>query len=154
MFLRERDGGYSPPEKYPRLSLIQPATHDHPPLAAAWAECWRQIDSGRQAAENRRELRRIMDFCRLGAEPVPREFSDRLREGYLTRVAQSNSRFAVVMITDVFGQTARFNAPGAAGVENWTARMEQTVAELDEDPVLLARAKTFGRLMREAGRGN
>jgi 4-alpha-glucanotransferase len=153
MFLRGRDGSYSPPEKYPRLSLIQPATHDHPPLAAAWAECWRQIDAGRQAAENRRELRRIMDFCRLGAEPIPREFTNRLHESYLRRVAQSNSRLAVVMITDVFGQTARCNAPGAAGGENWTARMEQTVAELDKDPALLAKAKTFGRLMREAGRG-
>jgi 4-alpha-glucanotransferase len=152
-YCREQDGSYSDPAKYPRLSLTQPATHDHPPLAAAWAECWRNIHTGHNAAENRRELRRVMDFARLEAEHAPREFTDSLHEAYLRRVAQSNSRFVVVMITDVFGQTARFNAPGAVSDENWTTRMEQTVAELDQDPALLAKAKTFARLMRDAGRG-
>ena len=37
MLFREHDGTYSDPKKYPRLSLAQPATHDHTPLAAMWA---------------------------------------------------------------------------------------------------------------------
>ncbi len=152
-FFREHDGSYSDPAKYPRLSLTQPATHDHPPLAAAWAGHWREMDAGHNLEENRRELRRVMDFARLGAEPVPRAFTPRLHEGYLRRVAQSQSRLAVVMITDVFGQTARFNTPGAVSDENWSARMEQTVAGLEQDPALLARTNTFSRLMQEAGRG-
>jgi 4-alpha-glucanotransferase len=153
MFFREQDGSYSDPAGYPRLSITQPATHDHPPLAAAWAECWRQIDAGQNVEENRRELGRIMDFADLGPEPAPREFTAGLHEAYLRRVAQSNSRFVVVMITDVFGQTARFNTPGAVSDANWSTRMEQTVAGLDQDPALLAKTKTFARLMQEAGRG-
>ena len=153
MFCREHDGSYSDPAQYPRLSITQPATHDHPPLAAAWAECWGNIDAGHNAQENRRELNRVMDFARLSGEPVPREYTDRLREGYLRRVAQSNSWLAVVMITDVFGQTARFNTPGAVSSDNWSTRMEQTVKELDQDPALLAKAETFARLNQEAGRG-
>jgi 4-alpha-glucanotransferase len=152
-FFRENDGSYSDPAKYPRLSLTQPATHDHPPLAAAWAECWRHIDAGQNAEKNRRELRRVMDFARLGPKPAPREFTPGLHEAYLRRVAQSNSRFVVVMLTDVFGQTARCNTPGAVSDENWSIRMEQTVAGLDLDAALLAKTKTFTRLMQEAGRG-
>jgi 4-alpha-glucanotransferase len=89
----------------------------------------------------------------LGAEEAPREWTDALREGYLRRLAHSNSRFVVVMITDVFGQTARFNTPGAVGEENWSTRMDQTVSELEQDPVLRAKAETFSRLIKEAGRG-
>ena len=62
---REPDGRYSDPKKYPRLSLVQPATHDHPPLAAAWAECWQNIDAGKDVETNRRELRLMMEFAGL-----------------------------------------------------------------------------------------
>jgi 4-alpha-glucanotransferase len=152
LFSREHDGSYSDPAQYPRLSVTQPATHDHPPLAAAWAECWRHIDAGENVEENRRELQQIMDFAGLKSERAPREFTPSLHEAYLRRVAQSNSRFAVVMITDVFGQTGRFNTPGGVGDENWSTRLEQTVAELDRSPALLAKTETFTRLMRDAGR--
>jgi 4-alpha-glucanotransferase len=57
------------------------------------------------------------------------------------------------MITDVFGLTARFNTPGAVSDENWSNRMAQTVAELDQEPAILTKTKTFTRLMQEAGRG-
>jgi 4-alpha-glucanotransferase len=152
-FCREHDGHYSDPAKYPRLSLTQPATHDHPPLAAAWAGHWRNIEAGLNAAENRRELHYLMQFAGLGSEPAPRDFTPRLHEAYLRRVAQSNSRLVVVMLTDVFGLTARFNTPGTVSDENWSTRMDQTVAGLEQDAVLLAKAKTFTRLMTEAGRG-
>jgi 4-alpha-glucanotransferase len=152
-FFREHDGSYSDPAKYPRLSLTQPATHDHPPLAAAWAGLWRNIDAGHNVEENRRELRRFMDFAGLGAEPPPREFTDALHEGYLRRVLQSNSWLAVVLITDLFGQSARFNTPGAVSAENWTTRMDRTVAELDRDPALLAKTKQLTLLLAEANRG-
>jgi len=152
-FFREQDGSYSDPAHYPRLSLTQPATHDHPPLAAVWAEHWREIDAGQNVEDNRRELRRILDFARLGPEHAPREFTADLLEAYLRRLAQSNSRFVVVMITDVFGQTARFNTPGAVSDENWSTRMEQTVAGLDKDPALLAKTESYARAMEEAGRG-
>jgi 4-alpha-glucanotransferase len=149
---RNPDGSYQDPARYPRLSLVQPATHDHPPLAAAWAECWRNIDSGKDADENRRELRRFMDFAGLAGEEPPRAFTDRLHEAFLRRVMRANSWLAVVMITDVFGQTGRFNTPGSTSADNWTMRMAATVAGLDQDPVLLAKTRTFSRLAGEAKR--
>ncbi len=152
-FFREHDGHYADPARYPRLSLAQPATHDHPPLAAAWAEFWQKIDEGRDAEENRRELRRWMDFAGLNAEETPRAFTGRLQEAYLRAVLQSNSWLAVVMITDVLGQHTRFNTPGSVSPDNWSARLPWTVKELEKDPLLLARTKTFACLAREARRG-
>jgi len=152
-FFREQDGRYADPAQYPRLSLAQPATHDHPPLAAAWAERWQDIDAGKNVEDNRRELGFLMDFAGIDDEKTPRKFTSRLREAYLRAVLQSNSWLVVVMITDVFGQLMRFNTPGTVSPDNWSVRLPNTVKELDEDPVLLARAKTYSRLAREAKRG-
>ena len=135
---RDPDGRYSDPKKYPRLSLAQPATHDHPPLAAAWAECWQNIDAGKDVETNRRELRLMMEFAGLKNAEPPREFTDQLHEAFTRAVLQSPSWLAVFQITDVFGMTARFNTPGSVAATNWSYRLPHTVKELDEDPVLLA----------------
>ena len=149
---REHDGRYSDPQHYPRLSLAQPATHDHPPLAAAWAECWQNIEAGRDVETNRRELRLMMEFAGLNPQNPPREFSDQLQEAFTRRVLQSPSWLVVFQITDIFGLTARFNTPGSVSPNNWSYRLPQTVKELDEDPLLLAQAEMFSRLAKEAGR--
>lgn len=152
MFFREHDGAYSDPHRYPRLSLAQPATHDHAPLAAMWAGFWANIDSGRDAENNRRELRHLANFAGLKDEKLPREFSDHLHEGFTRTVLDSNSWLAIFQITDVFGQTERFNTPGTISAANWSHRLPQTVKQLDEDPQLLAKARRFARLAEEAGR--
>jgi len=151
-FCREPDSRYSDPAAYPRLSVTQPATHDHPPLAAAWGERWRDIDLGRNVSENQHELRRLMDFAGLKGEP-PRHFTARLHEAVLRATLQANSWLAVLMLTDVFAETQRFNSPGTVTPDNWSARSPYTVAEMDHDPSLLAKARTFARLIRETGRG-
>jgi 4-alpha-glucanotransferase len=149
---READGSLWNTNKYPRLSLAQPTTHDHPPLAAVWAECWRNIDLGKDVEINRRELRLMMDFAGLHNQEPPREFSDQLHEAFTRTVMQSPSWLAVFQITDVFGMTARFNTPGSVSPNNWSHRLPQTVSELDEDPVLLAQTRMFTRLAEESGR--
>jgi 4-alpha-glucanotransferase len=151
-FFRDPDGRYSDPKNYPRLSLVQPATHDHPPLAAAWAECWQDIDAVKNVEANRRELRMMMEFSGLKDSEPPREFTDQLHEAYTRVVLQSASWLAVFQITDVFGMTARFNTPGSVASINWSYRLPHTVKELDEDPVLLAQTEMFSRLAQESGR--
>ena len=149
---RDADGRYSDPKKYPRLSLVQPATHDHPPLAAAWAECWHNINAGKDVETNRRELRLMMEFAGLKSAEPPREFTDQLHEAFTRAVLQSPSWLAVFQITDVLGMTARFNTPGSVAPTNWTYRLPNTVKELDADPVLLAQTEMFARLAQETGR--
>ena len=152
MLFRDPDGRYSDPKQYPRLSLAQPATHDHPPLAAAWAECWQNIDAGRAVEANRRELHLIMEFAGLKEAEPPRQFSGQLHEGFMRAVLQSASWLAVFQITDLFGMRARFNTPGSVAETNWTHRLPYTVKELDEDPALVERTRLFSHLAEESGR--
>ena len=92
-----------------------------------------------------------MDFAGLRGRTA-REFTDRLHEGFTRAVMQSNSWLAVFQITDMFGQTARFNTPGSVAATNWSYRLPQTVKQLDADSTLLAKTKTFSRLANECGR--
>ncbi len=154
MLFREADGSYADPKQYPRLSLAQPATHDHTPIALLWQECWANIESGRDVANNRRELQHLMDFAGLarGAEP-PREFNGELQEAFTRAVLESNSWLAVFQVQDVFALTARFNVPGSTSASNWSARLPQTARELDADPKFHAKASMYSQLARQAGRG-
>jgi 4-alpha-glucanotransferase len=154
MFFREHDGHYSDPRQYPRLSLAQPTTHDHPPLAAAWSECWQAIKAGNNVEGNRYELRTMMDFAGLKHVEPPHQFSDQLHEAFTRAVMQAHSWLVVFQITDVFAMTARFNIPGSVAATNWSYRLPHTVNELDKDPVLRQQAQMFSRLAQESGRGN
>jgi len=146
---REHDGSFSDPKKYPRLTVAQPATHDHPPIAAAWEDAWKQIETD-DATTGKRELRAMMDFAGLNNEEPEREFKNRFHEAFLRAVMNSHSWFAITMITDVFGQPARFNVPGSAAATNWSYRLAETVSQLDKDPQLSAKAKTYSRLVKES----
>jgi 4-alpha-glucanotransferase len=154
IFFRDHDGAYSDPKRYPRLSLAQPATHDHPPLAAVWQEFWTRIETGSERDNAQRELQHVMNFAGFPGEAPPREFTDRVHEGFTRAVMQSNSWLAVFQITDVFAQTARFNLPGSVSAANWSHRLPHTVRQLDFEPHLLAKTKMFSRLAKEAGRSD
>lgn len=150
---RDHDGRLANPKLYPRLSLAQPATHDHPPLVALWADLWGNIDAELDPDGCRHELQRIMEFSGLKDEAPPRDFSRLLHEAFTRTVLGSNSWLAVFLITDVFGQAERFNTPGSAAASNWSHRLSQTVKQLDREPELAAKARAFSRLVRESGRG-
>ncbi|HNQ74922.1 MAG TPA: 4-alpha-glucanotransferase [Verrucomicrobiota bacterium] len=152
MLFRDPDWTYSDPKQYPRLSLAQPATHDHTPLAALWRQCWANVDAGHEREHNQWELRRIMRFGGLAHEEPPREFADRIHEGFLRAVMESNSWLAIFQIQDVFGQTARFNVPGSTSAANWSARMEATVKQFATDARLRGKGEMFSRLAQRAGR--
>ncbi len=154
MFFRDQSGRYSDSKQYPRLSLAQPTTHDHPPLAAAWSECWQNIDAGKDVEANRHELRAIMAFAGLADREPPRQFSGQLHEGFTRAVLGSSSWLVVFQITNVYGMTARFNTPGSVAATNWSYRLPPTVKELDEDPALLHQTEMFSRLAQESGRAH
>ena len=150
MFCREPDGRYTDPRQYPRLSLVQPATHDHPPLAARWVELWMAADAGDAGA--RRELDFLMEFAGLAGQPPARAFTPAVHEGLLRAVFRANSYLAVVLLTDVLGLTDRYNWPGTQSEENWRARLPWTVAQLEVEPAAAAQGRLLRRLVRESGR--
>ncbi|MCX7865892.1 4-alpha-glucanotransferase [Limisphaera sp. VF-2] len=150
MFCREPDGRYTDPRRYPRLSLVQPATHDHPPLAARWIELWMAADAGDAGA--RRELDFLMEFAGLPGQPPPRAFTPKVHEGLLRAVFHASSYLAIVLLTDVLGLTDRYNWPGTQFEENWTARLPWTVEQLATEPAPAAQGKLLQRLVHESGR--
>ena len=127
MFFREPDGSYSDPRQYPLLTIAQPATHDHPPLAAMWAELWAAIDAEKNAEDSRRELDRIMAFAGLKAEKPPRHLTNRILEHFARAVLESRSWMVVFQITDILGEAERFNVPGSTSTSNWSNRLPHTV---------------------------
>ncbi len=152
-FLREKDGSFVDGRTYPRLSLATPATHDHDPLAKMWRDLWARVDAGGpDGAEAQKELQRWLRYGSAVFMAPPRPFTDQVHETILRGVLQSNSWLAVLMITDVFAREDRFNVPGSIGASNWSARLHETVAGLDRDPVLVRQAQTLGWLIQETGR--
>ncbi len=148
-FLRRPDHAFVPGNTYPRISLATIATHDHPPLAAAWRELWQRVDHGDTRAFD--ELRRWMKFCGHEHRSPPRDFEE-AQPVILCAVLESNSWMAIFMITDVFGQDAQFNRPGGVAESNWSHRLPQTVSELDQDPALGNKVRMLERLLKETGR--
>jgi 4-alpha-glucanotransferase len=44
------------------------------------------------------------------------------------------SRYAALMITDLFGMIDRYNRPGTVDKENWSYRLPFTLEEIEQDP--------------------
>jgi 4-alpha-glucanotransferase len=84
----------------------------------------------------------------VDADHPPQSFTRDLHEKLLRALFESNSWIAVVMITDVFGRSERFNLPGVAGDVNWTQRLHAPVAGLHESE-MVPRVK---ELLKETGR--
>lgn len=155
MFRRHPDGRYHHPDSYPALSVATPGTHDHPPLAAAWADYWRAVKAdphGEAGLRARREMGALLEFAAMGGQEPPRGFTSALHEGILRATLYSRSWLALAMLTDVFGLEGRFNVPGVAGGANWTFRMPCSVADFDRTEPFRAKGEMFARLVRETRR--
>jgi len=157
-FERNKDYTWADAAAYPRHSIATPATHDHEPLPAQWQTLWKEHEDARAKQDHHRahvswlELQRFVWWCGWDGNHIPREFTPELHEAYCRRLFQSSSWLAVLMITDVFAQTARFNVPGPMAETNWAERIDRPISQLDHDPALLAKTQMIERLLREAGR--
>ena len=155
---RNPDYTYADPAAYPRLSICTPATHDHDPLVAMWRRMWHEHENAKAKQDHHRahitwlELQRFVWWFGYDGRNIPRDFTDEMHVRYLRRVLGSNSWLAIFMLTDIFGQETRFNVPGSVAESNWSARLDKTVADLDKDPRLFARAQLLERLIKETRR--
>jgi len=70
----------------------------------------------------------------------------------LAALFRSNAWLAVVMITDVFGETTRFNVPGAVADSNWSERVRGTPEEWRRDPVRVEKMARVAGVIRAGGR--
>ncbi|RYD74409.1 MAG: hypothetical protein EOP84_19970, partial [Verrucomicrobiaceae bacterium] len=136
-----------PGSEYQRLSLVTYGTHDHPPLRATWEQLAAEAaqPDGEYA---QKEMRRLAEFANYHAKSLPRELTPELHAAFLESLFRSNSYLAVVMITDLFARTERFNLPGTAMGANWSQRLHAPVRALYKEPVL----PQLREILRDSGR--
>ena len=134
---------------YQRLSVATYATHDHLPIAALWE----QMRAGAVAGDGhqRWEMEQWCGFAGFGLGE-PRPMTDAIHEALLAGLFQCNSWLAIVMITDVFGETTRFNVPGAVADSNWSERMARSTAHWRKDKARTAKMRRIAALIETSGR--
>ncbi|WP_193214031.1 4-alpha-glucanotransferase [Luteolibacter marinus] len=120
----DEDGKVIPPEELPECSFATFATHDHDSIPAMWAEFRRIAADPEEEAEAREgaewNLKTMADFAGIDAD---QPYGDEVRDGLIGALMESRSRYAAVMITDIFDLTDRINSPGTVGPHNWSFRL-------------------------------
>lgn len=142
-------GHPTPGNCFPENSFATYSTHDHDPVNGIWRGCLAVI---RQHQENPTEqtgnwvngahnaLRILSEFAGI---PIPTQgpwppFTEGIRLRLIKALFASNSRYATLMITELFGLDDRINHPGTSGSENWRFRLPWTLEEIAEEPSLQA----------------
>ncbi len=140
--------------KLPECSFATYATHDHDTLAALW-EGFRLAAMGQSEEPDQEEsgkwnVRMMSEFgdITLTDEKIPAYNHDvqwKLLDGLLA----SNSRYAALMITDLYGMSDRYNKPGTVGGENWRFRLPFSLEDTYKDVTLLAEAAHLRKSIRK-----
>jgi 4-alpha-glucanotransferase len=152
-------GHPTPGNCFPENSFATFSTHDHDPVNAIWRRCLRVIQqhqetpnehSGWQADGAHNTLRVLSEFAGI---PIPSQgpwppFTEGIRLKLVKALLSSNSRFAVLMITSLFGIDARINHPGTSGGHNWSFRLPWTTSEVEADPVLREIGRKFAAVIQ------
>jgi 4-alpha-glucanotransferase len=101
-----------------------------------------------------KELRFLSEFAGL---PVPENgdfpaYDDSVRRALLEALLASNARFAAFMLSDLFALEDRFNVPGIASGDNWSARLPMTVAQMRSQAPWKQECSWLRQAIRRTGR--
>jgi 4-alpha-glucanotransferase len=136
-----------PGDHFPENSFATYSTHDHDPVCGIWRGCLRVIQqyldnptdqSAEQQQNARSTLRVLSEFAGI---PIPAHeswppFTEGIRLRLIQSLFASNSRYAAVMVTELFGLNERINHPGTAGNHNWSFRLPWTLQHIMSEPHL------------------
>jgi 4-alpha-glucanotransferase len=140
-------GHPSPGHSFPENSFATYSTHDHDPVNGIWRNCLRVIHehqenptelSAWQAHGAHNTLRVLSEFAAI---PIPAygpwpPFTEGIRLRLIKSLFASNSRFASLMVTELFGLDERINHPGTSGSHNWSFRLPWSLQQILADPQL------------------
>jgi 4-alpha-glucanotransferase len=84
--------------------------------------------------------------------PSAMPWNDQVHEKLLAGLLHCNSWITVLMITDLFATTQRFNVPGAVSELNWSQRLQGTPEDWRTDSAISAKVARVRELMDVAGR--
>lgn len=128
---------------FPENSFASYTTHDHDALCATWENSRKTIllqhghptEQGHWAAEgSAHSLRLLAGFSGIPIPPDNNwpEYSDAIHWRLIKSLLDSNSRYAVLMVTDLFALKDRINTPGTTGNGNWRLRLNLTPHQMAE----------------------
>jgi 4-alpha-glucanotransferase len=151
-------GHPTPGNCFPENSFATFSTHDHDPINGIWRGCLRAIrqhqenpteHSGWQAHGAHNTLRILSEFAGI---PIPAHgpwppFTEGIRLRLTKALFSSNSRYAVLMITELFGLDERINHPGTRGGDNWRFRLPWTLGQIKAEPRLQEICRKFAAII-------
>jgi 4-alpha-glucanotransferase len=134
-------------DRFPECSFATYSTHDHDPVNTVWRWGYDAIhrnhhspnqENARDAEHSRHTLGLLAEFAGI---PVPANgtfppYTDGVQWRLIKALFASNSRHAVLCVTELFGIDARINRPGTQGEHNWKFRMPWTIEEIRRDKKL------------------
>jgi 4-alpha-glucanotransferase len=137
-------GHPTPGNSFPENSFATYSTHDHDPVNGIWRGCQHALrrhhehpddNSGWQAHGAYNTLRILSEFASI---PMPPHgpcppFTEGIRLRLIKALLDSNSRYASVMITELFTIDERINTPGSTNSHNWSFRLPWTLEQIRAD---------------------
>ncbi|MEO5913597.1 MAG: 4-alpha-glucanotransferase [Luteolibacter sp.] len=156
-------GHPTPGNAFPENTFATYSTHDHDPVNGIWRGCLRVIQQHHEhpteqtswsAGGAHNTLRILSEFAGI---PIPHHspwppYTEGIRLRLIKSLFASNSRYATLMITELFSLDERFNHPGTSGGENWRYRLPWTLEEIREDPQLAANCQKLASIISITGR--
>jgi 4-alpha-glucanotransferase len=151
-------GHPTPGNAFPENTFATYSTHDHDPVNGIWRACQRTIQqhhehpteqTGWWVGGSHNTLRILSEFAGIPAahhSPWP-PFTEGIRLRFIKALLSSNSRYAALMITELFDLDDRFNHPGTTGGENWRYRLPWSLEEILEDPHLRANGEKLSAII-------
>jgi 4-alpha-glucanotransferase len=151
-------GHPTPGNCFPENSFATFSTHDHDPVNGIWNGCLHVIREHQENPGARPEwhvhgahntLRVLSEFAGI---PIPTQgpwppFTEGIRLRLIKSLFASNSRYAVLMITSLFGLNVRINQPGTSGDHNWRFRLPWSLDDIREDPQLQETCRKFSAII-------
>jgi len=142
---------------FPENSFASYSTHDHDSLCATWENCRTTIaiqnehptEQGDWAAKGcAHSLQLLAGFSGIpiSADNTWPAYSDAIHWRLIKSLLESKSRYAVLMVTDLFALKDRINTPGTQGEGNWRLRLDISPHHMAE------RGRILSNLIQITGR--
>jgi 4-alpha-glucanotransferase len=145
-----------PGHLFPECSFATYSTHDHDPIGAIWNHCHQALHQPHHSDPGAdRSLSILAAFAGI---PRPADgrwprFTDGIQWRLFKTLFASRSRYAVLMVTELFGLSDRINSPGTWGGANWRFRLPWTLSEIRSRPELRATGDKLSSIIGITRRG-
>jgi len=148
------DGHAIPGGHYPECSFATYATHDHQPLHMFWQEQRNLQHEGSDEEKHSaaQDLKALASFAGWPPHDQYPQWQEEIKWSMFDALLNSRSRYAALMITELFDLPLRFNIPGTILTENWSVRLPLTVAQFDTDPHYTQQSQTLAEIINITSR--